>query len=118
MKRFGVFMAVVCATAAGAQDIALPSGASATLFETLPEETLVRFRFMSDGLAADTDYDLIAADMTALCETTAGEVPSGLNRAVVSLSSQALPLGTVAPEVVQFFEAYTIEDGRCMWEPF
>lgn len=37
---------------------------------------------------------------------------------IISLSDRAVAFGEPAPEATQFFEAYTIIDGRCQWEPF
>jgi len=42
-------------------------------------------------------------------------VPS---QVVISFSAAEVPFGEAAPEVTQFFEAYRVEDGTCIWEAF
>ena len=37
---------------------------------------------------------------------------------VISLSDRAVPFGESAPDVVQFFESYRIENDICVWEMF
>ena len=47
--------------------------------------------------------------------TASGPVPA---QVIISLSDRAVVFGEPAPEATQFFEAYTVTDGRCQWEPF
>ena len=68
------------------------------------------------------DFDTAAADMVALCETYAlprlaniGQVPVQI---VVSMSDRPVVFGEAAPEATQYFEAYRIEDGLCIWDSF
>ena len=37
---------------------------------------------------------------------------------VISLSDRAVPFGEADPEATQFFEAYRVEGGACIWEMF
>ena len=37
---------------------------------------------------------------------------------IISLSDRPVPFGEVEPDVTQFFEAYRIENGACIWEMF
>jgi hypothetical protein len=37
---------------------------------------------------------------------------------IISLSDTAVPFGESAPEATQFFEAFAIRDGACIWEMF
>jgi hypothetical protein len=90
-----------------------------------PEGLTTRFRFIAPAIAAGggtVDFDAIAADMLWLCQTYAlpriaspGPQPSQI---VISLSDTALPFGEASPDATQFFEAYTIEDGQCVWSVF
>jgi hypothetical protein len=68
------------------------------------------------------DFATAATDMAYLCQTYAlarlsefGPQPAQI---IISLADQALPFGEPAPEATQFFEAYRIEDGTCIWEAF
>lgn len=80
-----------------------------------------RFRFMVPDLAAD-DLEASAADMQALCDShalpfTVGMVPAP-QQIIITLMAVEVPFGEPAPDVVQFFETYGIEDGLCVVEPF
>jgi hypothetical protein len=68
------------------------------------------------------DVETTADDMQALCDGYAlprveGMVPKP-QQVIISLASEAVPFGQPAPEVVQFFEAYRIADGACVWAAF
>ena len=58
--------------------------------------------------------------MAHLCETLA--VPYVAQhklepaRVVISFSDRALDFGATDPDTTQFFEAYRLEDARCIWE--
>lgn len=125
--------AFVLAMVAGpvvAQDIPpLPSGQSVTLSEVLLDENpgalWVRFRFVAPRIArdgGDIGYDAAGPDMDTLCDEVAvpylahhGIAPE---RVVISLSDRAVPFGAPDPDATQFFEAYHLENGACIWEAF
>lgn len=104
--------------------VAVPSGRTVHLQDVITnapgtEGATARFRFVVPGLKQDEDW---AEDMQVLCDTyamprIAGMVPAP-QQIVVSLADRALPFGEAAPEAVQFFEAYRVKDGSCMWEMF
>lgn len=107
--------------------VEVPSGLQVTLQEYRDEtETplaIFRARFVAPGLEqAAEDMEQVFADMKHLCNAVAlPELATrGLpaQRIVVSLSSEPLDFGTIAPDVAQFFESYTIEDALCIWELF
>jgi hypothetical protein len=82
----------------------------------------MRFRFLAPGIADAVDFETAAADMLALCTGYAlprvpdpGPQPQQI---VISLHDRVLPFGEAAPEAVQYFEAYRIEDGACVWDMF
>jgi hypothetical protein len=109
--------------------IAVPSGQTVTLQEVIwnepgPAGLTIRFRFVAPAIApgGGIDFATAAADMAHLCESyalpriaAAGPAPA---QVIISLADRALPFGQAAPEATQFFEAYRIEDGRCIWEAF
>lgn len=110
--------------------IPVPSGIEVHWLETLsdtqgPAGLTLRFRFVAPQIgAADGSYDpdKAAADMQALCDSFALErVPStGPQPAqlVISLADRLVPFGEIDEEAVQFFEAYSVQDGVCVWELF
>lgn len=105
----------------------VPSGLQVNLQEFRDEtETplaIFRARFVAPALeSAAEDMETVFTDMEHLCNTIA--LPElairGLpaQRIVVSISSEPLDFGTIAPDVAQFFESYTIEEATCIWELF
>lgn len=110
--------------------IAVPSGQVVTLQETIwnapgPMGMVTRFRFLAPGIAREggtVDFAAASADMAHLCQVfaldrvlQAGPVPA---QVIISLADQAVPFGESAPQATQYFEAYRIEDGACIWEAF
>jgi hypothetical protein len=108
---------------AAAQEV--PSGQPVELLEViaenLPEGLLLRYRYVAPATAAQ-GYEAREADTAHLCARhalpdarAAGHTPA---RIVVSLAEAPVAFGVYDPEVAQFFEAYRIEDNRCIWEAF
>lgn len=110
--------------------IAVPSGQKVVLLEVIsnvpgPEGLTARFRFLAPAIARDggtVDAETAAIDMDHLCQTYAlprisslGPMPQQI---VISLSDQDVPFGETRPDATQFFNAYSIEDGACVWEMF
>lgn len=102
--------------------IAVPSGREVTFLDVIhnapgTKGATMRFRFISPGLDAGEDA---SADMAALCTTfalprVAGNVPQP-EQIIIVLADRAVPFGETSPEAVQFFEAYALNDGSCIWE--
>ena len=110
--------------------IPVPSGQPVMLQDVIwnvpgPEGLAVRFRFVAPQIARDsaaTAYEAAAEDMMHLCQTYAlprltefGPQPTQI---IVSMSDQPVPFGESMPEATQFFEAFSYQDGICMWEIF
>lgn len=116
---------------AGVDDpIPVPSGQAVLLQDVVqdapgPQGLTVRFRFVAPAIAragGTVAPEDAFVDMEYLCRTYAmprlsntGPVPA---QVVISLSDMAVPFGEPVPEATQFFEAYRIEDGTCIWEAF
>lgn len=110
-----------------ADAIAVPSGQVVTLQDVVgnvpgPNGLTVRFRFLAPGIAKTVELDVAQTDMEALCNSYAlpriaefGPAPSQI---VISLSDVAVPFGEASPDVIQFFEAYSIQDNICIWDVF
>ncbi|MGI9367290.1 MAG: DUF6497 family protein [Ruegeria sp.] len=93
------------------------------LLDNNPGELWVRFRFIAPKIGATTGrigYDVASADMEHLCQTLA--IPyvaqHELNpaRVVISLSDRPVEFGHSEPDATQFFEAYRLEQSKCVWE--
>lgn len=110
--------------------IAVPSGQVVTLQEIIwnapgPMGLVTRFRFLAPAIARDggtVGFAAASADMAHLCQVfaldrvvQAGPAPA---QVIISLADQLVPFGEAAPEATQYFEAYRIEDGACIWEAF
>ena len=128
---------VACAQGAGdvvvapddAVPIDVPSGQPVTPIDVItdlagPSGLTVRFRFLSPEIApgASIDAETAAVDMAAICETYA--LPRVLDadplpaQVIISLADRVVPFGQSDPDATQFFEAYRIENGHCLWEMF
>lgn len=111
-------------------DITLPSGQVVQLQDVVwnapgPAGLTLRFRFIAPAIAESggtVDFDTASTDMLWLCESYAlsrvpvtGPQPAQI---VISLSDRPVAFGETAPDVTQFFEAYSLTDGRCVVEMF
>ncbi|MDQ2064930.1 DUF6497 family protein [Xinfangfangia sp. CPCC 101601] len=104
--------------------IAVPSGRAVHVLDVItdlqgPSGATARFRFVVPGLKAEEDA---SADMEALCTSyalprTDGMVPPP-QQIVIVFADQPVPFGEQAPDAVQFFEAFSLQDGACIWEMF
>lgn len=110
--------------------VAVPSGQEvrfldAILGEPGPEGLTARFRFVAPAIARDggtVNAEAAQEDMAALCSDFAlqriantGPQPAQI---IIALADRELPFGEPAPEATQYFEAYSLADGMCVWEPF
>lgn len=110
--------------------IPVPSGQAVTFLDVIwdapgPNGLAARFRFLAPAIARGAPqigFEAATADMLHLCQTYAlgriaefGPAPS---QVIISLSDMPVPFGEPAPDATQFFEAYTLQDGTCIWEIF
>jgi hypothetical protein len=124
--------ALAAAGGLAAQEAALdvPSGQPVRYVETVhsapgPEGLTLRFRFVAPAIARDAggvDAETAQADMEWLCNAFAlprlpatGPRPAQI---IISLADREVAFGEPAPEVTQFFEAFTVEGDHCVWEAF
>lgn len=107
--------------------MAVPSGQPVTLLEVIwnepgPAGLTYRFRFLAPWIGGGVDYDAVFDDMVALCESfvlpRVADVQPAPSQVIVSLSDRDVPFGYADPEATQFFEAFSIRDGHCIWEAF
>lgn len=115
----------------GQELVPVPSGQPVTLQDVVLNAPgaaglTARFRFVAPQIArfgGTIDFETAAADMDHLCATYAlpridtitGPRPAEV---VISLSDRPVEFGVITPEATQFFEAYSIQDGTCVWEAF
>ncbi len=122
--------AVLCLLASpvlAEDEVPVPSGQPVTFLEAIlneagPQGQTARFRFVAPQIADGVDFDSAVADMQHLCDTYAlprvtgtGALPQQI---VISLSAAPVPFGEPSPGVTQFFEAFSLQDGACIWEVF
>lgn len=107
----------------------VPSGQPVHLHDALldnnPGELWLRLRFVAPRIgnrSGQIGYEAAAADMDHLCQSFAVRYVQqhALNpaRVVISLSDRPVEFGQADPDATQFFEAYRLENGRCIWEEF
>lgn len=115
--------------AGGGAPVPVPSGEEVHWIETIrdsqgPAGLTLRFRFLAPAIGGGSpvSQEAAEADMQALCDGFAlprvpdvGPRPAQI---VISLSDRLVPFGETDDEAVQYFEAYSIEDGACVWELF
>lgn len=115
------------ATATGQEEpLAVPSGQPVEFVEMLwdrPGGGLVyRFRFLAPQINAGMGFEQSAADMEYLCREFA--LPRVANtgpqprQIIISLADRPVEFGVTDTEAVQYFEAYRVENGGCIWEMF
>ncbi len=119
--------AALILAATSVQAIDVPSGQPVDLQEVLVDqmgnETWLRFRFIAPEIGREDgmiDYEAAGTDMNVLCDTLA--IPYIAQYAltgdviVISLADRAVEFGAVDPDATQFFEAYRLKNGTCIWE--
>jgi Family of unknown function (DUF6497) len=114
---------------AAAQDfIPVPSGMTVTWVDTVndaqgPMGLTARFRFLAPQIGnGAVGFDAASADMQALCDSWAlprisvtGPQPAQI---VIVLMDRVVEFGVADESATQFFEAYSMQDGACIWEAF
>lgn len=79
---------------------------------------VVRLRYVQPEIA-DRGFEAVEADFQYLCDTDglkyrAKSAPNAA-QIIVSISSEPIEFGATAPEVVQFIDAFSVENGACVW---
>lgn len=127
MLRASLTMLLMTGAIAQAQDV--PSGQPVTLHEALIDDVngqnWLRLRFIAPQIARSTGtigYEVAEADIAHLCRHVglpyAQEYDLRPHTIVVSLMDRAVEFGTQDAEATQFFDAFVIENGTCIWEAF
>ena len=110
--------------------ITVPSGQMVTLLDVItnvpgPDGLAARFRFLAPAIAragGTVDAGTAAADMDFLCQNYALDRIAGIgpqpSQIIISMSDMDVPFGEARPDATQFFNAYSIEDGVCVWDVY
>ncbi|HEY6918301.1 MAG TPA: DUF6497 family protein, partial [Tabrizicola sp.] len=125
LAAFGGLVGCQDEAAEGAK-VEVPSGRELSLIDVItnapgPAGAAARFRFLAPGLTT-ADVEGSIADMQVVCDSfargrTEGMVPEP-QQIIITFMSAAVPFGEPAPDVVQFFESFRIENDTCVWEAF
>ena len=107
-----------------------PSGVQIDLHEALFEPVGVtaatartlRLRYLAPAISdpETVGFDTIEADFEWLCardglDFRAQSAPM-VERIIVSIASAPVVFGETAPNVVQYFDAFRVENAACIWE--
>lgn len=121
------FSLALLATPLPAQTLALPSGLSVDFFdvrrEVVGSAVIYRFRYVAPDIGMmGTEFHDIVSEIEWLCSTHALPVVarSGpqAGQIIVTLMEKPVEFGAISPDVIQFFEAYSVQNDRCIWEAF
>ena len=106
-------------------DLTLPSGQIVQMHEVLTEEDVVRFRLIAPEIKrdiGDLKYADVEMDFQLLCEEYAldwlDKNALRPGKIVISLADRPVPFGAADPNATQFFEAFSRDGARCVWEQF
>lgn len=129
MKALFLALLALLAMPAAAQDfVPVPSGMAVTYVDTVtdaygPAGLTARFRFLAPQIGnGAVTFEAASADMQALCDSYAlprisvtGPQPA---QVVIVMMDRMVEFGVADEEATQFFEAYAVQDGACIWEAF
>jgi hypothetical protein len=126
LRRFTVIIMAFFASAAGAQQVVVPSGLEIALYDVIlePDTNVARFRFRVPAVGGDAGVSFAEAlpDIQYLCDNVVipGLAQNGWTEGevVISLSDKEIAFGVASPDVVQYFQPFSIQAGACMWEDF
>lgn len=115
---------LTCATPLLAFDV--PSGQALTFQESFLEEqesgqVWARFRFVMPAIAQGLTYGDLTDDFVHLCQVyvVPGLEPAAMpDQIVISIGDRATEFGLPHPEATQFFEAFSVQNGDCIWGEF
>jgi hypothetical protein len=117
-------------TPALASEVFPPSGIRAVLQETIYEPVgvpassakIMRLRFVAEEISDQETFDFakLEHDFEWLCmekglpaRTKAAPM---VDHIIVSIASEAVTFGETAPSIVQYFDAFYVENEACIWE--
>ncbi|MDX1780057.1 MAG: DUF6497 family protein [Thalassovita sp.] len=125
----GALIGAGAAMAAGQEEAlaAVPSGLQLSVADQFLEKqpdgtTWARFRFVAPEIGDGVGVGRVGDDFLHLCDKYAlprlENLGLDVSQVVISMSSKDVEFGATAPDIVQFFDAFSVETGRCIWEAF
>lgn len=105
----------------------VPSGNELYLQEVIFEDRqdgsrVARYRYVMPILRQGVEFYEVEADFQYLCETRAlrelQQSGEKVDQIIVSLADRETEFGEISAVATQYFEAYTIENGSCIWEGY
>lgn len=123
-KRLAILPLILFAGQGVAQQVAVPSGIEVTLYDVIlePDANVARFRFLVPAIATDVGFADALPDIQFLCDDVVvpGLAENGWTEGevVISLSAKEVAFGVATPDVVQYFQPFSIQAGACIWEDF
>ncbi|MBS0125193.1 acetolactate synthase [Aestuariicoccus sp. KMU-90] len=122
----GLWTSVSAADTGFGVPVPLDSGLDVTFHDVIRDVAgdglTYRFRFVVPGIGDVLDYADVVEDIDWLCnEFALPRVPQPgpqPNRIVISMMSEPTEFGVANPDVTQFFESFSIQNGLCIWEAF
>lgn len=126
LKRIATVSFALLGTHIAAQEVAVPSGIEVTLYDVIlePDAQTARFRFRAPAIGGADGVTFADAlpDIQFLCDdiVVPGLAQNGWTEGevVISLSAQDVVFGVASPDVVQYFQPFSIRAGACIWEDF
>ncbi len=136
MTKWGTLFAAIggafigaAATAKGLEEpLVVPSGYDVYLHEMLFENRqdhsrVARFRYVMPIIGQEgITFENVEGDFVHLCEVQALPVlvsqDQQVGQIIVSLSDRETEFGVISSVATQFFEAFSVQDGSCIWEGF
>jgi len=102
-------------------DIPVPSGQIISHADTVVDGATVRFRFLAPEIS-ELGYGDVEGDFAFLCDAIAlpklNEMGLQPDLVMISMMSAQTDFGVANPDVIQFFEGFSIENTTCIWEQF
>ncbi|EPX79848.1 DUF6497 family protein [Litoreibacter arenae] len=86
-----------------------------------PERRIVRIRLVAPGIADKEKFgfEVIEADFQSLCDSEGlrivAESAPNAREIIVSVASGRVPFGETVPNVVQYFDAFSVDGDTCVW---
>lgn len=125
-----VLAMLLAAPAAAEEVLSVPSGQPVTLLERLEDDNgpagrTLRYRFVAPMIARVTgsiSVEQALQDVEALCGgfvlTDLAEAGAAPDQVVITLMDRPVEFGVATPEATQYFEAFRVEAGVCVWDSF
>ena len=118
---------MVLAGAAGAEEVATPSGLAVEYLDRFVErqahgEVWLTLRYLAPAIGAeagDLGYEDVTADIDYLCDAhglAAADEAGGVDQVLITLMDRRVERGVFDPAATVFIGAYLPQEGGCLWQ--